>query len=166
MLAYPPCSLCWEAEAQPADVAYFFIKDVDPRKPNRWLILPRAHTRGMQSLSDLNDADSSRFWAAAIEKAQSLWGNQWGLAVNGDDGRTQCHAHAHIGKLLPEAESRDFLVKVGWSPVPGKEPIMLKGPEEIKAPTNGESFWIHPFGGGLHFHIEDSQASAEFVLMR
>jgi CDP-diacylglycerol pyrophosphatase len=166
MLAYPMCSLCWEAEMQPPDVAYFFLKDIDPLKPNRWLILPTAHTRGMQSLSDLSAADSRIFWAAAVEKAQAMWGKQWGIAVNGNDGRTQCHAHAHIGKLLDGTEDSYYLFKAGWAPGPGKAPITLKGPEEIKAPANGESFWIHPLGDGLHLHIEDRQASAEFVLMR
>jgi diadenosine tetraphosphate (Ap4A) HIT family hydrolase len=166
MLAYPPCSLCWEAEEQPPDVVYFFVRDIDPLKPNRWLILPRAHTRGMQHFSDLNAADSQVLWAAAIEKAKALWGNQWGLAVNGDGGNTQCHAHAHIGKLPDGVEDRSILFKKGRAPVPGKEQITLKGPEDIKAPANGESFWIHPFEGGLHLHIEDRLASAEFVLMR
>ena len=31
-----PCSLCREAEKQPADTRIFFLKDVNPTKPGRW----------------------------------------------------------------------------------------------------------------------------------
>jgi hypothetical protein len=32
-------------------------------------------------------------WSGAIEKAKSLWGEDWGLAINGQVARSQCHAH-------------------------------------------------------------------------
>jgi hypothetical protein len=34
------CSLCSEAEKQTGAAEIFFLKDVNPRKPNRWLALP------------------------------------------------------------------------------------------------------------------------------
>src|SRR5690348_6447177 len=36
-MAARECGLCKEAEKQPADGAVFFLKDSNPRKPNRWL---------------------------------------------------------------------------------------------------------------------------------
>jgi diadenosine tetraphosphate (Ap4A) HIT family hydrolase len=166
LLAYPQCSLCLESEFHNPDVPYFFVQDIDPSKPNRWLILPRAHDKGMQNLSDLSAAVSGKFWAAAVRKAEELWGKQWGLAVNGELARSQCHAHAHIGKLLSGVEGNEFLYKIGLSRVPGKAPKTVKGPDWIKAPAKGAAFWIHPVEGGLHVHVEDRTAVAEFVLMR
>jgi hypothetical protein len=166
LLAYPQCSLCLESEFHNPDEACFFVQDIDPSKPNRWLILPRAHDKGMQNLSDLSAAVSHKFWAAAVRKAEELWGKQWGLAVNGELARSQCHAHAHIGKLLDGVEGNEFLYKRGFSRIPGRAPITVKGPDRIKAPGKGAAFWIHPVEGGLHVHIEDRTAAAEFVLMR
>lgn len=166
LLAYPQCSLCLESEFHPQDPPYFFIRDNHPGKPNRWLILPRAHDKGMQNLSDLSASVISEFWAAAIRKGEELWGEEWGLAVNGEQARSQCHAHVHIGKLLDGVEGNEFLFKTGRSRVPGKEPITVSGPEGIKVPDKGASFWIHPVDEGLHLHVEDITAVAEFVLMR
>jgi len=166
LLAYPQCSLCLESEFHPPDVPFFFVQDINPSKPNRWLILPRAHDKGMQNLSGLAAADSGKFWAAAIRKGEELWGKQWGLAVNGELARSQCHAHAHIGKLLDGVEGEGFLYKMGCSRVPGKAPITVAGPDGIRAPDKGAAFWIHPVEKGLHLHVEDTTAMAEFVLMR
>ncbi len=79
------CRLCREAENQISGVAIFFLKDNNPRKPNRWLALPRAH---MHALAEMTPESRLALWNAAIEKAKSLWGDQWGLAVNGDERRT------------------------------------------------------------------------------
>ena len=166
LLAYPQCSLCLESEFHNPAVPYFFVQDIDPSKPNRWLILPRAHKKGMQNLSDLSAAVRGKFWAAAIQKAEELWGKNWGLAINGERARGQCHAHAHIGRLLDGVEGNDFLYKLGWSRVPGKAPKTVEGPAWIKAPDKGAAFWIHPVEGGLHVHVEDRTAVAEGVLMR
>ena len=88
------------------------------------------------------------------------------MAANGELARSQCHAHAHIGKLLDGVEGNEFLYKRGFSRIPGRAPIMVKGPDRIKTPGKGAAFWIHPVEGGLHVHIEDRTAAAEFVLMR
>jgi len=166
LLAYPQCSLCLESEFHPPFPPYFFVQDINPTKPNRWLILPKAHDKGMQNLSDLSTDVSSEFWAAAVRKAEEVWGNRWGLAVNGELARSQCHAHVHIGKLLDGVEGKGFLFKAGRSRIPGKAPITVAGPDSIKAPGKGAAFWIHPVGKKLHLHVEDVSAAAESVLMR
>jgi len=149
-MAARECGLCREAEKQPAQPAFFFLKDINPRKPNRWLILPRAHGKGPHALADMTPADRTAFWTAAIAKAKELWGEQWGLAMNGDDSRTQCHLHAHIGKLLEGVETRNLVV--------------VDGPAQIPVPTDGSGLWIHPDKGKLHVHL--GEQITETVLMR
>ena len=146
-MAARECGLCREAEEQPADVAVFFLKDNNPRKPNRWLALPRPH---IHALADFTPEARLALWNAAIEKAKSLWGDQWGLAVNGDERRTQCHAHIHIGKLLDGVENENFTA--------------VDGPAGIPVPKDGTGFWIHPVGNQLHVH--SGEQVTEFVLMR
>ncbi|MFN3322028.1 MAG: hypothetical protein ACK5AZ_00915 [Bryobacteraceae bacterium] len=148
-MAARPCSLCAEAEKQPDDIEVFFLKDISPRKPNRWLALPRTHGHGPHSLSDMSHAERTVLWKAAIAKARELWGDEWGLAYNGERVRTQCHAHIHIGKLLQGVETRDFIV--------------VKGPEEIPAPV-GTGLWVHPHGKRLHVHLNEQLT--ETVLLR
>jgi diadenosine tetraphosphate (Ap4A) HIT family hydrolase len=138
------CSLCREAEI-------FFLKDTNPRKPNRWLALPRAHSKGLGSLVDLTLRQRTRLWAAAIKKAKELWGDQWGLAYNGDKVRTQCHLHIHIGKLLRGIETR-------------KKLVVVDGPAQIPKPKDGEGIWVHPHGRKLHVHL--GEQTCETVLLR
>jgi diadenosine tetraphosphate (Ap4A) HIT family hydrolase len=145
------CSLCREAERQPADVHVFFLKDINPRKPNRWLALPRAHGSAAHHLHDLPKAERTRLWTAAIAKAKEMWGDEdWGLAYNGEKVRTQCHLHVHIGKLLKGVE-RDINF------------IVVDQPSEIPAPK-GEGLWVHPHGGRLHVHL--GEQTCETVLLR
>jgi diadenosine tetraphosphate (Ap4A) HIT family hydrolase len=146
-MATRECGLCREAEKQAADVAVFFVKDINPLKPNRWLALPRVH---VHSLPNLPPEARLALWNAAIEKAQSLWGDDWGLAVNSDQRRTQCHVHIHIGKLLEDAETPNFVV--------------VDGTANISIPTDGTGFWVHPVAGKLHVHA--GEQATEFVLMR
>jgi len=146
-MAARECGLCREAENQPAEPAVFFLKDNNPRKPNRWLALPRAHAH---ALADMTPQARLELWTAAIEKASSLWGDQWGLAMNGDERRTQCHAHIHVGKLLDGAENENF--------------IEVDGPAGIPVPKDGAGFWIHAVGNKLHVH--GGEQVTEFVLMR
>jgi hypothetical protein len=146
-MAARECGLCREAENQPPDLAVFFLRDINPRKPNRWLALPRAH---VHALGEMSPEARLALWNAAIEKGKSLWGDHWGLAVNGDERRTQCHAHVHIGKLLDEAENESFTV--------------VDGPADIPIPKDGTGFWIHSVGNKLHVH--SGEQVTEFVLMR
>jgi diadenosine tetraphosphate (Ap4A) HIT family hydrolase len=141
------CSLCREAEKQPLDPPYFFLKDINPRKPNRWLALPRAHTH---SFADMTPAARTVFWTAAIQKAHELFGDAWGLAENGDQSRTQCHTHVHMGKLRDDAETPNF--------------ILINGPADIPIPHDGSGFWIHRVGGQLHVHT--GEQITETVLLR
>ena len=143
------CSLCREAEKQPPDVAVFFLKDINPRKPNRWLALPRAHGGGLHHLHDMPLASRTALWTAAIDKAKSLWGEDWGVAYNGEKVRTQCHMHVHIGKLMPHIENDQFIV--------------ISKPSQIPAPE-GEGLWIHPAGKKMHVHT--GEQTTETTLMR
>ena len=144
------CSLCREAETQPADVKIFFLKDTNPNKSHRLLALPRAHGAANHEIAEMPAADRTLLWAAAIEKAKSVWGGDWGVAYNGLEVRTQCHAHIHIGKLLDGVETdKDFVV--------------VNSPSEIPN-IPGEGMWIHPVENKLHVHLHVLRA--ELVLLR
>ncbi len=143
------CSLCRLADRQSAEPAIFFVKDNNPRKPNRWLALPRKHGEHGHHLQSMTLAERTALWTAAIAKAKELWGKQWGIAYNGPMVRTQCHAHVHIGKLLKGVETRRFVV--------------IAGPEQIPLP-DGEGIWIHPAGKKLHVHL--GEQICETVLLR
>ena len=144
------CALCREAEQQPAEPTIFFLKDANPRKPNRLLALPRFHGKGHDALADMTPQQRLLLWSAAIEKAKSRWGDEWGLAVNGEMARTQCHAHIHIGKLLQGIETARF--------------VEVDGPAEIPVPEGGTGLWVHPQGSKLHVHL--SEQITETVLLR
>ncbi|MDQ6678767.1 MAG: hypothetical protein M3Z09_15905 [Acidobacteriota bacterium] len=144
------CSLCKVAEQQPAGTTVFFLKDANPTKPNRLLALPRNHYPGPHSLGEMSPAARTELWTVAIEKAKSVWGEDWGIAYNGEERRTQCHGHLHLGKLNADAETQNFTV-VGT-------------PAEIPLPEGGAGLWIHPVAGKLHVH--SGEQVNEFVLMR
>ena len=143
------CSLCAEAEKEPAGAEFFFRRDINPRKPNRMLVLPRMHSTGPHPLASLAPDVRARFWEAAIAKAMELWGPDWAVAYNGDRVRTQCHPHIHIGKLLPGVEFGDFVV--------------VNSPAEI-AVLPGDGVWVHPMDGKLHVH--SGEQITETVLLR
>jgi len=143
------CGLCREADGQPEEPPVFFLKDINPRKPNRWLALPRTHGPGGHPLDEMAPVERARVWAAAIRKAKELWGDEWGVAYNAETVRTQCHGHLHIGKLLKQVEYG--------------RPLTVSGPSRIPAPR-GKGVWVHAVGKRLHAHIEDT--ITETVLMR
>jgi hypothetical protein len=149
-LAARECGLCREADTQPADSPIFLLKDNNPRKPNRWLVLPRYHLKGPHALWEMTLEQRIALWNAAIAKGRELWGNEWGLAVNGDLSRTQCHTHIHIGKLLKGIETSNFIV--------------VTGPAQIPAMEDGEGLWVHPEGDKLHVHL--GEQITETVLLR
>jgi hypothetical protein len=145
------CSLCREAEALPLDPPVFVLKDASPRKPQRWLTLPRSHgQRGAEALAGRTAQERLLLWTAAIEKAKSLWGEEWGLAINGVTTRTQCHTHIHVGKLLKGVETGRFIV--------------VDGPAKIPAPEDDSGLWVHPVGRKLHVHL--GEQITETVLLR
>jgi diadenosine tetraphosphate (Ap4A) HIT family hydrolase len=145
------CSLCTEAQKQPSDTAIFYLKDINPRKPNRWLALPREHGKGLHHLHDLSQKLRTELWTAAIEKGKELWGpDDWGVAYNGEKVRTQCHTHIHIGKLLRGVEYGRFIV--------------ISKPSQIPAPE-GEGVWVHPIANGrMHVHL--GEQTTETTLLR
>ena len=142
------CSLCTEAEKQ-NEGELFFLKDASPRKPNRWLVLPRRHGEGLHHLHEFTPKERTALWTAAITKAKELWGDEWGVAYNGPQVRTQCHAHIHIGKLLKGIETGRFVVVNGPAQIPMK-PF--------------EGVWVHPAGRKLHVHL--GEQTTETVLLR
>lgn len=143
------CSLCREAEKHPLESRVFLLKDNNPRKPNRWLALPRAHGTTNHPIHDMSPEARTQLWTAAIGKAKELWGDDWGVAYNGDTVRTQCHAHLHIGKLLRGIENTKFIV--------------VSRPSQIPAPPF-EGIWVHGQGGKIHVHL--GEQTTETVLLR
>ena len=149
-MAERQCSLCGVAEKQPADVKVFILKDNNPRKPNRWLALPKAHGAAAHHLHEMTPAARTELWTTAIAKAKEIFGDQWGVAYNGEKVRTQCHTHIHIGHFNPFAEqAKGFLI--------------VKHPSEIPAPP-GVGIWIHPVAGRMHVHT--GEQTVETVLVR
>jgi hypothetical protein len=144
------CSLSREAIAQPAGPPIFFVQDTNPKKPNRWLAVSRLVRKGVYTLREMTPEERLRLWTAAIGKARELWGDQWGLAYNGDSMRTQCQPHLHIGKLLPGVETGKFVV--------------VSGPGRIPTPADGTGLWVHPRGANLHVHL--GERLTETVLLR
>ncbi len=142
------CSLAGVANRQPPDETIFFVRDINPRKPNRTLALPR-HTAGAYTLDKLPPELRTALWTAAIEKARSLWGEDWAVAYNGDKVRTQCHVHLHIGKLNSAAKLEQF-----------RE---ISHPREIPNPE-GHGIWIYQAGRKLRVH--EGEQTTETALLR
>ena len=141
------CSLCREAESQPAGVEFFVVRDNNPRKPNRWLIMPKAHLQGSHPLHMMPKKERDRLWRFAIAEAEKHFpGGQWGIAYNGDKVRTQCHLHLHAGKFIPAAENSKFK--------------LVRRVEQFPAPSEG-GILIHPVKNGFHVHTgEDIMETA------
>ena len=142
------CSLCGTAERETEKV--YFLKDINPRKPNRYLALPKAHDSGFQSTADLSQALRSRLWLEAAKRAEELYPGRWGLAQNSHFFRTQCHAHIHIGPLSPEVDDTHGTLHDSVEEFPNV------GPEQ--------GMWIHPKDGGFCVHLD--RDLAEIVLVR
>lgn len=141
------CSLCREAEKQPAGVKVFILKDVNPTKPGRWLVLPRVHDRSLGELSPELRAD---LFATAIAQGKTLFGDEWAIAYNAPEVQTQCHVHLHVGKLIQGVETDQF--------------ITVTKIEDIPVPRKGEGFWVHPQGN--LFHVHTGEQITETVLLR
>lgn len=134
---------------QSGDTQVFFLKDINPRKPNRWLALPVAHGAGLHHLHELPKAARTALWKAAIAKSKEMWGEHWGVAYNGERVRTQCHTHVHIGRIMPHIENDRYVV------VSRAEDIPLEP---------GEGVWIH--GAGKAMHVHTGEQTTETTLMR
>ena len=143
------CSLTKVTEEQAPGIAVFFLGDASPKKPNRLLALPREQKSGMQRFADLTPETRLALWTQAIEMAKQKWGERWGIAYNGDNVRTQCHVHIHIGRLIDGVEAGEFL--------------LVDGPAQIPVPGK-DGYWIHPVNGKLHVHT--GEQICETVLLR
>jgi hypothetical protein len=152
------CSLCVEADKHPASEPYFLLKDSNPTKPNRWLALPRAPLDGSSPLAKMSAEERLALWTLAVNKAKELWGDSWGVAMNGDVSRSQCHLHLHIGKLLENQEpenSPDSKRSVG---------VYITSLAELPAIADGTGLWLHPEGNRFHLHL--GEQATETVLVR
>ncbi|MEP7367655.1 MAG: hypothetical protein ABI972_30720 [Acidobacteriota bacterium] len=138
-MAKRECSLCNEAEKHPPETAIFLLKDNNPRKPTRWLALPRKHGTGPHALQQMPREEQVALLKAAIEKGRELFGDEWGIAYNSWRVRTQCHGHVHIGKLLKGL-------------APGQY-VDVSRVEDIRLPKDDGGFWIHPVGAKLRIHF-------------
>jgi hypothetical protein len=144
------CSLCIEAAKHPASEHVMILKDNDPTKPNRWLVIPQAHVDGADPLGHMSRPERLALWSAAIAKGSELWGSAWGVAMNGDIARRQCHVHLHVGKLLEGKETDNG--------------FYVAGAAELPVIADGTGLWFHPLGGRFHVHI--GEQVTETVLMR
>lgn len=142
------CSLCAEAEKQPAEAEFFLLKDINPRKPNRWLALPRMHKPGTHELREYPKAVRDALWRFAVRSAREKFGEEWGIAYNGAQVRTQCHMHLHIGRFVRAAETARFL--------------FVRRVEDIPAPADG-GLWVHPVPGGYHVHLGEQITETALV---
>ena len=144
------CGLCREAEGQPAGVEFFAVRDINPRKPNRWVIMPKAHMPGSHPLHMMPKPDRDRLWNFAIAEAKKHFAEgEWGIAYNGDKVRTQCHLHVHAGKFIPAAENSKFK--------------FVRRVEQFPAPSEG-GILIHPVKNG--FHVLTGEDIMETALVR
>jgi hypothetical protein len=144
------CSLCIEASKHPASDRVIVVKDTDPTKPSRWLAIPRAPIDGPDPLERMSDSDRLVLWETAMHKGMQLWGTGWGVAMNGDIARRQCHAHVHVGKLLEGKETDN-----GY---------YVDGAAQLPVIFDGTGLWFHPLNGRLHVHT--GEQVTENVLMR
>jgi hypothetical protein len=141
------CSLTLAAAQDTSGDPVVFKPDANPTKPNRWLAIPHALRH---RLDDMTAAERAAYWSAAIEKAKALWNDQWGIAINSEERRSQCQLHAHIGKLLPDADHSGGL--------------LVSRVDDIPLPEKGLGIWIQPEGKQLRVHLD--QAAPETLLMR
>lgn len=141
------CSLDRAVRDAAAGAPYLFLKDVNPSKPNRVVALPRAN---VVRLAEMTPEQRAAFWRACFAKAATLWGEDWGVAMNGEKARTQCHLHVHIGKLKPDAEQEGG--------------VAVDSPDDIPLPEADAGLWVHPVAGKLHVH--SGQQINETVLIR
>ena len=147
-LAARVCSLCREADAHSTE--FFFLKDINPHKPHRYLALPKAHNRELQAVGTMSADERERYWRAAIAEAAKLYPGGWGLASNSYLFRTQCHAHLHMGPLSPEVEDSGG--------------TLYKDPKDFPHTGPEQGVWVHPKDGRYCLHLD--RALAEVVLER
>lgn len=143
------CSLSLEATKQPADIEFFVLKDINPRKPGRWLALPRRPGVGSHDLHLLPRDERTRLWKFAIAEAAKRFPGTWGLAYNGSKVRTQCHLHIHIGKWVTAAHSSKFR--------------LVRRIEDLPAPETG-GVLFYPVKGG--FMVLTGEEIMETALVR
>jgi diadenosine tetraphosphate (Ap4A) HIT family hydrolase len=142
------CSLCVEADKHRGEGEFFVLKDINPRKPGRWLVLPVAHGEGPHHLHEMDKAARVRFWKFAIAEARKRFGDEWAAAYNGWRVRTQCHGHIHIGRLIQAAKIEKFQ--------------FVKRVEDFPAPEDS-GLWVYPVPGGYRVHTGEQITETALV---
>lgn len=158
------CSLCLEAEKHPLDIPFFLVKDLSASKPNRWLALPRGAFDGPNPLPQMSAEGRLALLSLAVVKAKEVWGDNWGIAMNGDISRTQCHLHVHIGKLLENQEPADYKAPESFPDLKRAAGVYITRLAEVPAIADGTGFWLHPAGTRFHLHV--GEQTTESVLSR
>ena len=127
-----------------------FIKDNSPEKPNRWLAISTFTSSGFQILDQVPAERRTQLWREAIAEATRQQGDKWGLAYNGIRGRSQCHVHLHMSRLIDGVEWGDF--------------VELSDPAQIPQPGR-LGLWLHGSGAGK-FHVHTGEMYTETVLLQ
>ena len=147
------CGLCREAEKHPLDAKFFFLKDNNPRKPNRWLLLPRAHKHdGPARCRDDRRPSARALWRLAIAAGEAALGRRMGDRLQRRQGphavpRPPAHRQVAQGHRL----DRRFIIviRAGTSRCPKT------------APGSGST----PPAGKLHVHLGEQTCRDRSVTM-
>lgn len=87
------------------DERYLAFKDIHPKAPQHYLVIPKAHS---ERLDQLDEAALGELFAAAVRTAQANGLSDYRLAVNVGKGAGQIVFHTHVHLLA------------GWSAEPGE----------------------------------------------
>ena len=146
------CGLCKEAETQPPDVAVFFLKDNNPRKPNRWLALPRFHGKGGHAFCGHDRGPAH----AALDRRDRQRPKKFG-AISGASPTTAISAAPSATPTCTSAScSKVSRPKISSSSTDRRR---------SRCPRTEPGYGFIPFQGGkLHVHL--SEQICETVLLR
>ena len=113
LLAYPQAQSLSRKRIPPSGCAFFLCSGHQP-----WQAEPMVDSAHGLTIRECRICLDLSLPRSAVNsgwrpsgKLKNCGGRIWGLAVNGDLARSQCHAHVHIGKLLDGVEGNEFLFK-------------------------------------------------------
>ena len=145
------CSLSREALAQPSGKPVFFLKDINPRKPNRWLALPSVVRKGENTLSEMSSPGAAQSLDGRHSEGERALGRASGRwLTTAMRSAPSANRTCTSGKLIEGVETERF--------------VEVDGPAQIPVPANGEGLWVHPQGRKLHVHL--GEQLTESVLLR
>ena len=118
------CSLCREAEKQPADIPCFFLRDVNPNKPHRWLALPRFHGNRPQQFQDMTPAQRTEFWTAAIARLTNSGARSGASRSTPRRGAPNATSTSTSASSCPAVENENFVRRRTRLPKTSRFPAM------------------------------------------